>query len=63
MSNKLFALVEKIEANKEFLFVVNKGRTSVGVDIYDYETEDLVDGGNFVDCEDAAEYLEKYYVR
>lgn len=63
MKNKLFALIEQIESHKEYLFIVNNFKNSVNVDIYDYETEDLLDGGNFMSCDDAAAYLETYYVR
>lgn len=60
--DKLFELIEKIELEQKYLFVVyDEGPNGrVGLDVLDYESEEEVDGGWFDSVSEAYKYISEF---
>lgn len=58
----LYALIEVIEFEKKYLFIVydHDGRDEIGIDVLDYDTEDEIGGGWFDTIKDAYEFIKEY---
>ncbi|AEO97142.1 hypothetical protein CPTAKMNP4_213 [Salmonella phage vB_SenM-AKM_NP4] len=60
---EIFDLITEIEKKQEYLFCaycLNDG--TIGLDIMDYDNEELIGGGIFKSVEIVLEYLEEYNV-
>lgn len=55
----LYELIEKIELEEKYLFIVYD-QDKTGIDVLDYETEDELDGGWFDTIEEAYEFIKEY---
>lgn len=58
--DEIYSLVEEIEKDKRWLFIVYPKRKRVGVDVLDWESEDCVDGGWFNSKQEAFDFIKKY---
>lgn len=60
--DQLFNLIDRIESEKKYLFVVcDEGPNGkVGVDVLNYESEEEVDGGWFDTVSEAYKYVSEF---
>jgi len=60
--DQLFNLINKVELEKKYLFVVyDEGPNGkVGLDVLDYESEEEVDGGWFDSVSEAWKYVSEF---
>lgn len=56
----LYSLIETIEKEKKWLFVVYPKGKKVGIDVLDWESEDCIDGGWFKSVEEAYKFANDY---
>lgn len=57
--DELYALIEEVELEQKYLFVVYD-QDQIGIDVLDYETEDEIDGGWFDSIEEAIEFVKEH---
>ena len=56
----LYSLIETIEKDKKWLFIVYPKGKKVGIDVLDWESEDCVDGDWFKSVEEAYKFVSDY---
>lgn len=57
----LYALIEEVELEQKYLFVVyDIAQDDIGIDVLDYESEDCIDGGYFNSIEEVIEFVKEH---
>lgn len=58
---KLYDLIDEIEAEERFFFIVHTGDDNlISIYVYDWETDDLLDGCGIMSRQEAFEYVEGF---
>lgn len=58
--SKVYSLIEEIEENNEYIFVVYDKTKEIGIDVLDYESEEYIDGSWFSTVGEVLEYLNEF---
>lgn len=54
----LYALINEVELEQKYLFIVYE--PGIGIDVLDYDTEDYIDGAWFNTYDEAIEYVKEH---
>lgn len=57
--NDLYDLIEEIELEQKYLFVVYNYK-QIGIDVLEYESEETIDGQLFDTIEEAYEFIKEH---